>query len=484
MTSPNYTDSCGNITSISCSESMTNEELKDLFIQLFKKIDVNVDFLSGSEFVTHFDDKDVHLKCTALGFANRNDPDEWRVQCNRETQIKFNEYVDLNQPSFLLGYYKTNGRISFQIWKYIKSPVKSNVSKYTRITSVAESYIQGVSKYVDNKGQIVYSVLPDNLFCTLYFLVNQTIRPQKSFINDKIYNRILFGAPGTGKSYKVKCDSEIIDGSIERVTFYPTYTYGQFVGTYKPIMRGDSIAYSFVPGPFLRTYVNSLKYKDKTHLLIIEEINRANAASVFGDVFQLLDRNLGKSVYPVVSSEDVRAYLQNSLYPDYDSLTDDEKELANNVCSTISLPDNMYIWATMNSSDQGIQPLDTAFKRRWNFEYIGIDDSEDLIPNTKFKINDGIEYSWNQVRVRINKILLWNCNVSEDKLLGPFFIKLSDNMDDSDFSELIKTKVIMYLYDDVAKHCRSKLFSDVGCKTYSEICTKFDEIGMGIFVDL
>lgn len=176
-------------------------------------------------------------------------------------------------------------------------------------------------------------------------------------------NRIVFGAPGTGKSFRLKSDCEDLmektSGTYERVTFHPDYSYSQFVGTYKPVMGedGNSIRYDFVPGPFMRVYVDAIKSgrtgSPKAHLLLIEEINRAKVAAVFGDVFQLLDRDGdGVSEYEIQASEDIRRYLAKEL----GGLPDNYNK--------IKLPNNMFIWATMNSADQGVFPMDTAFKRR------------------------------------------------------------------------------------------------------------------------
>ena len=182
--------------------------------------------------------------------------------------------------------------------------------------------------------------------------------PQK-LASGKNHNLILFGAPGTGKSQQLKEDSKEFGERYERVTFHPDYTYAHFVGTYKPVMvkneetEKNEIEYKFVAGPFLRAYL-AAKKAPEPFLLIIEEINRANVAAVFGDVFQLLDRDEnGKSEYKVAVSEDVKEWLCD-----------------NGINETkLCLPENMYIWATMNSADQGVFPMDTAFKRRWNFEY-------------------------------------------------------------------------------------------------------------------
>lgn len=142
-------------------------------------------------------------------------------------------------------------------------------------------------------------------------------------------------------------------GTYERVTFHPDYTYSQFVGTYKPVMdeEGNSIRYDFVPGPFMRVYVEALKSgrtdTPQPHLLLIEEINRAKVAAVFGDVFQLLDRDDdGVSEYEIQASEDIRRYLAKELGGNADHY------------KKIRIPNNMFIWATMNSADQGVFPMD------------------------------------------------------------------------------------------------------------------------------
>lgn len=269
---------------------------------------------------------------------------------------------------------------------------------------------------------------------------------------------------------------------VERVTFHPNYSYAQFVGTYKPVQDNDDkkqIKYEYVPGPFMRMYCSAKKNPNNDFLLIIEEINRANVAAVFGDVFQLLDRKKGGSEYPVAASEDVRNYLADNGIND--------KELC--------IPNNMYIWATMNSADQGVFPMDTAFKRRWEFEYIGIDENEDGIKDYEIplqKKEDGSHewIKWNNLRHSINDKLT-EMKINEDKLLGPYFIseeklklvegKKEDNADE--FVKSFKSKVLMYLFEDAVKMRPGDLFDEnaVGKLRFSDICKKFDEIGQGIF---
>ncbi len=381
---------------------------------------------------------------------------------------------------------------------------------------------------------------------------------------DKIRNRIVFGAPGTGKSYTLEKDKKTwLDDSdyCERVTFHTDYSYANFVGVYKPIMvqeksaftdeeqkyilsilantnmsgqekydklydkfndagsltrlpvllglytdddfktkksdrtpavgdnsvernhgrairpyvdlkdktkRSNDIAYEYVPGPFMRTLVKALENPNKPALLIIEEINRAQVAAVFGDVFQLLDRDSsGISEYAIATSEDMRKYLVDRL------------QVNESYLEKIKIPSNMFIWATMNSADQGVFPMDTAFKRRWEFEYLDIDDGADELPRT------GIAEKWNNWRMAINNYLT-SRNVNEDKLMGPFFISkiVMESDDEKQFNNVFKNKVLMYLFEDAGKRCKNDLFA--GCeederKRYSLICNKFDEIGIKIF---
>lgn len=302
---------------------------------------------------------------------------------------------------------------------------------------------------------------------------------------------IYFGAPGTSKSYTLNKDAEEIANQ-ERVTFYPGYSYQQFVGTYKPFMDmdGDKIAYKFVPGPLLRLLEKALKAEkaekaetqDKNKedtpaaqtstenqengkeekntekfLLIVEELNRAEAAAVFGDLFQLLDRNSdGESEYPISVSEDLKQYLEKQGV---------WKKEAEDTQKKLSFPSNFYIWATMNSADQGVFPLDTAFKRRWDFKYFGIDDAKDKLTNDKQKF-------WNNLRTTINDALKEKLNLNEDKLLGPFFMKVEENIDEQTFWERFCSKVLLYLYEDAARLKRSQIFK---YKTYSEIYNAFEK---------
>ena len=306
------------------------------------------------------------------------------------------------------------------------------------------------------------------------------------FSLNKAHNRIVFGAPGTGKSYKI--NKEIKENNLKklskRVTFHPNYTYSQFVGSYKPVSKvvvennekKEIVAYEFVAGPFLNVLIEALKDENKgiPHVLIIEEINRANPAGVFGDVFQLLDRNSdGKSTYTINMPTEMKKFVNKEL--GFDS---------NNYIDELYIPNNMYIWATMNSADQGVYPMDSAFKRRWSFEYIGIDKNEEKLKGKEYefislkdKDNTYSLYEWNTVRKAINKKLKVDGKVNEDKLLGPFFLSKTELLrckeNQEEFDEIFKSKVLMYLYEDILKHKKIDFFIE-GVQTLSDVMNAYD----------
>ena len=374
------------------------------------------------------------------------------------------------------------------------------------VLSIEDKRVQFIDDLDNPFGKVIEKPLDLQTFLSNYdhtdgnekdcTVTEQSINYRTGLLSPFPRNRIVFGAPGTGKSFTINNERKELIGEgneidYERVTFHPDYSYANFVGTYKPVPgckdeKGvETITYKYVPGPFMRLYVKALKSarsdKPKPFLLIIEEINRANVAAVFGDVFQLLDRNDENiSEYPIQASEDIKKYLAEELKVSLDE------------CSKIRIPDNMFIWATMNSADQGVFPMDTAFKRRWNFTYLGIDDNDKDIRG-KYVVVGSKEQQrieWNELRKAINEFLASE-KINEDKQLGPYFITRSivvpldggNEIDRDRFCDVFKHKVLMYLFEDAGKQKRNKLFegSAKGQSRYSKICEAFDEQGIGIF---
>ncbi len=364
-----------------------------------------------------------------------------------------------------------------------------------KIIEVAKGYkIEDINIVKKLEEALIYKI-DDNLKAEILKSMSPNTKEEKPYTpldytpcKDKIksYNRIIFGAPGTGKSFQLKQEST--DGNhfanIERVTFHPDYSYGQFVGSYKPVSDDEGrIRYEYVPGPFMRTLVKALESGKKGEsaekfLLIVEEINRAKVAAVFGDMFQLLDRtDAGDSVYEIQASEDVRRYLARELGGTKENYT------------SIKIPNNMYIWATMNSADQGVFPMDTAFKRRWEFIYLSINANEKKIAIEDLPIINGDAkiIKWNILRKSINNMLLKECKVNEDKLLGPFFISgevfknATSNPDE--FFNAFNSKVLMYLFEDAGKMHQKKLFAGIDQNelTFSKVCEDFKTRGTAIF---
>ena len=320
---------------------------------------------------------------------------------------------------------------------------------------------------------------------------------------EKPHQRIFFGAPGTGKSYELNKEAqEYFGNEYERVTFHPNYMYGNFVGAYKPFPKilknkdgsiktdsdgniQETITYEYIPGVLMKQLIKALKNPNENYLLLIEEINRANVAAVFGDIFQLLDRDeVGESEYFIATSKELQEYLRKVF--EGVELSEKVKNNLKNDFSRLYLPNNLYIWATMNSADQGVMPMDTAFRRRWEFKYLGIDEAADInkedFDKYKFKINPTEVVKWDEFRRKLNQKLS-SLNIPEDKLIGPYFISKSilegNNLDR--LTETIKNKVLMYLYEDAAKAFRASLFAEGKYSTYSEVCNYFDENALSLF---
>lgn len=309
----------------------------------------------------------------------------------------------------------------------------------------------------------------------------ESSRAENHLLKTTGLQQIYYGAPGTGKSKTIK---DLTFGeSVIRTTFHPDSDYASFVGTYKPIteevtlrdcygkkvideetnevVKEERIAYKFIPQAFLEAYVEAWKKlgSSKKQYLIIEEINRGNCAQIFGDLFQLLDRNeYGFSDYPIVADKDMQKYLEKE-FAGWEITNKDEINQLYGEANMVNLimkgerlvlPSNLYIWATMNTSDQSLFPIDSAFKRRWDWKYVPIREGRDKETNAPLNwyINTGDkQYKWWSFISKVNE-LIGSLTNSEDKKLGYFFCKAKDGEIDAD---LFVSKVIFYLWNDVFK---------------------------------
>lgn len=432
-----------------------------------------------------------------LAYASRH-VEEKRIQLTRDYVEHKREFELPNsgpERCLLLGMYIRDGKTVISAWDAAAYRGHSNPSScYVRVPALADAMRSGLGQSIDGKKRLVCCFQPDLL---AYYVENMRELHDRVIVNQDLIkasldgepeeigagrlndpaekvdapsnpvpaelprNRILYGAPGTGKSHRL--DGEVSayfgDESLhERVTFHPDYTYGQFVGAYRPvpIYRESSgslvgadkvtdagkheplIDYSFVPGPFLRLLVRALQNPDHNFVLIIEELNRANAPAVFGEVFQLLDRDsAGIGKFPVMMPTEARDYLKSKGLP-----------------VSVRLPANLYLWATMNSADQGVMPLDAAFKRRWTFEYVPLNESEAVTSGWMIHLNFlGGSVPWNAFRAAINDHLRRR-DIPEDRLLGPFFMR----REELESGQAFRNKLLLYLRDDVVRHNPEALF--------------------------
>jgi hypothetical protein len=320
--------------------------------------------------------------------------------------------------------------------------------------------------------------------------------PVKYEHNSLPYQLILQGPPGTGKSHTLddllkKQDINPKNSDrFERIVGHPELTSADFIGQYRPVTHGSNLEYRFTPGPFARLLKRALDDEEKKpHILVIEELNRTNAAAMFAEVFQLLDRDdEGYSQYGVNLGIDVNRYLLGK-----------ERE-AEHESYKVRLPPNFALWATMNTADQGVFPMDTAFKRRWSFKYLGVDEGHNVwnSQGVAGQINPWNplvpSYSnlyWQTMRVNINQLLA-ESGIDEDRQLGGFFLtkrelgwdpiikQLVPNHEEV-IKESIMTKVVGYLRDDVLRYEPHMLFKDDGnqrVKGFSALLSKMKREGV------
>ena len=304
-------------------------------------------------------------------------------------------------------------------------------------------------------------------------------------------NVIFFGPPGTGKSHQLeqRVRSHLgvrSDARILRVTFHPEYTYFDFIGNYRPAVGWLTVEgarfqpelpgseprsaeprtyYVFDPGPLSLAIATATCAPEENVALVVEEINRGNCAAIFGDVFQLLDRKsdisrpdeIGLSQYPINPTGPWSDWLERNL----------AKGSAAWCEGQLRLPRNLFIYATMNTSDQSLFPMDTAFRRRWNMEFVGVDSSE---PLTLVPLQHDLYVRWSDMLVPLNRAIVEHTG-SDDKQLGPWFVRArqpDNRVEPAEFS----SKVLFYLWSDVFRESPEKLFRE-DLRTYDQLVRAF-----------
>ncbi|WP_435249920.1 AAA family ATPase [Vibrio sp. nBUS_14] len=354
-------------------------------------------------------------------------------------------------------------------------PLFTVLSKIITVANnLEESYIEKViplsQHNLETSISYLESQLPDN---NAYLAAMGTNTLEESDRVKTGVNKIYYGAPGTGKSYRI--DNETNDAHTIRTVFHPDTQYSDFIGSLKPAMINGDISYDFRPGSFTNAIIHAVKNPSEECTLIIEEINRAAAAAAFGEIFQLLDRTVTKeSKYPIdISDPDWFNYLNNQT----DNFFSNGK---------LYIPSNLTLLATMNSSDQAVMPLDTAFKRRWLFEYLPLDYDNAANGTLPLPLETPTGdvviklVKWRDFAKTINEALAED-HIPEDKLLGHRFL------DDSELNEnganALKGKLFMYLWDDVLRHGqRGAVFAEyiaddqgeVELTTYGQLIKAYD----------
>lgn len=459
---------------------------------------------------------------------------------NNKSQKDFIECIDKISRNSEIKDHKNNAKIAFGVIEHYSKHKTDSLIKHELQTNHqvigqmvfsknkqffmtfgkkddAEKLLIEVTKTINRKiknfyikiNDIFYGIKPNFVNNDLNNINNnnETLTVNNMASSNEFYNKIIFGPTGTGKS--TLCDTYIKDNNIQnedlfRITFFDEYSYYDFFGQYKPIVLrsadkfiniskidGDLkipehiITYQFVPGIFFNALLKAKDNQSKNNekvVLLIEEINRGNCSSIFGDILQLLDRdNNGDSSYKLSLSSDLKRYLIDmQLDIKYDKRTVPNGITEQNAYSVIdniikegkfSIPSNLIIIGTMNTSDQSLFPIDSAFKRRWDMQYCHINYKENSLKTITL---ENTNILWVDILKKINEKILEKTK-SEDKQIGQWFIKPVNNLiTENDF----KNKVISYLFFDVFKHLpdifKENSYSSLIQKNMSDILKSFD----------
>lgn len=377
-----------------------------------------------------------------------------------------------NLQRFITDYDWWHGAKSIDRGDFYVSPILSCAC----LVNASQSYVVNLCEFLAEKQDLAKSIIEG--------VEDESKSKNNVPMSRRPLQQITYGAPGTGKSHGI--NTLLKTTNHVRTTFHPDSDYASFVGAYKPTMvkqekrisydvldndnkheEEEIIAYKFVPQAFIKAYVSAWKNYPKETVLVIEEINRGNCAQIFGDLFQLLDRkDNGFSSYPIDADADIAQYLCSELKDilpnegDVSEINNDFSEhYPDGIIEQIKngtkllLPNNLYIWATMNTSDQSLFPIDSAFKRRWDWKFVKISDA-----HKNWTIHFGDEAcSWWEFIKKMNKIIAKETS-SDDKKLGYFFCKPSNEDKDFISEERFVGKVLFYLWNDVFKDGETKYF--------------------------
>lgn len=398
-------------------------------------------------------------------------------EIERVNRLSLNDTSKKNLVRFMTDYSWWSGAKTIDRGDFYVSPILNSA----RLVNASQSFVADLCAFLANKQELVQAIISG---------VGDTVNGNKHPQTSRTLQQIFYGAPGTGKSHFAK--GQTIGKSVIRTTFHPDSDYSTFVGAYKPTTIDEEVVniigreavnvknpdgtprtekkiiYEFVPQAFLQAYVKAWKlYAEaeegtpKEQFLIIEEINRGNCAQIFGDIFQLLDRgDEGYSDYYIKADNDMQKYLKKEFKevdihaPSLCDKSADEISKLIKEGEILILPYNLYIWATMNTSDQSLFPIDSAFKRRWEWKYMPIANEG---KGWTIEIG-GNTYDWWTFLEEINK-KIEDATYSEDKKLGYFFCKAKDGVIDA---KTFVGKVLFYLWNDVFKDTdlAESLFTD------------------------
>lgn len=409
-----------------------------------------------------------------LANSARGRPDEMRIQLTRsygEHRADFELDKKGESRCLLLGIYRlTADDVVICAWDAAAYREHANPNScYVDIHAIAGAFRSGFDRSQDNRGRYVCCFRPEFMHFyieNMAFLhdVGSADRSRGIQEDPAAYDDtegrleggesiIYYGAPGTGKSHTV--NQKVGGKNCVRTVFHPDMQNSDFIGSLKPVMQEERVSYSFSPGPFALALRNALQKAETRTYLVIEELNRAPAAAVFGELFLLLDRDAnGRGKYDV-----------NFPTPEFRDWLCKELDIK---MERIRLPSNLWLLATMNSADQGVYPIDTAFRRRWRQSYIPIDYAEAPTGTVNYVKLDGTTATieWRDFARILNGHLTSKLSVAEDRLLGPWFVT------DEDLAAIstIPGKVLIYLWDDLLRHHgREKVFDSENLKTYGEV---------------